>query len=374
MAFCYAPWTGIEILPAGRILPCCKWDDTTYEEKFNIVDHDIDDYRNSKKLIEIKQQMLAGEWPRGCQRCKIEEEAGIQSRRQLDAERWKHHYKNYNLDSDQLLTVGMAIGNVCNIKCITCSPHASSRWQKEHKDIHGKTVPIIEKFRKDFINSITKRAPHLVHVDIHGGEPFLSGKQEHHRLLDYYINSKQAKNITIHYNTNGTIWPKEFLEKWKHFAEIDLQLSIDGVAERFEYIRFPANWAVLNKNIKQYQKYMSENSNFRMSVAHTVSAFNIYYLDEFVTWCNLVELPKPWLGRLHNPAYLRASVWHQAARQCIIDKLASSEWQQVQDWAVLMSQTDDSHLFDEFKKFVTQHDQYRKLDYKNTFSELGKFF
>lgn len=373
MAFCYAPWTGIEILPAGRILPCCKWDDSSYEEKFNIVDHDIDEYRKSNKLIKIKNQMLNGEWPRGCERCRLDEEAGLVSRRQLDADRWRHHYDKYDLDSDQILTAGIAIGNVCNIKCIICSPYASSRWQKEHRDVYGKTIPVIEQFRKNFINSITNLAPNLVHLDLHGGEPFLSGKNEHHRLLDHYIETDQAKNITIHYNTNGTIWPEEFLEKWRHFAEIDLQISIDGLGDRFEYLRFPAPWATLVENTKRYQEHELKNSNFRISISHTLSAYNVYYLDEFVTWCHDMHLPKPWVSRLHNPAFLRPSVWHSEAQQCIINKLAASKWPQVREWTAMMSNNDDSDKFEEFKNFTHRHDQYRNLDYTKTFSEMGKF-
>lgn len=370
---CYSPWTNIEILPAGRIMPCCKFVDSHYQEQYNITQHSIEEYRNSEKLKTIKQQLLNGEWPAGCERCKIDEDSNIESRRQLDYNRWKHHYDNYDLNNNTLLTIGIAIGNVCNIKCITCSPYASSRWQKEHKDLYNQKIPIIEKFRKNIIGSITDIAPDLVHVDIHGGEPFLSGIDEHRQLLDHYIATGQAKNITIHYNTNGTIWPEEWFARWQHFKEIDLQLSIDGVGERFEYIRYPADWTTTLGNIKQYIEYERTHDNFRISVSHTVSAFNIYYLEEFIIWCLQVGLPMPYLGKLHNPSFLRPTVWHSEARQCIIAKLKSSPIAEVQKWAHLIEQNDDSDQFADFKQYTQRHDQYRKLEYQRTFAELGKF-
>lgn len=371
--FCYAPWSSIEILPSGSILPCCKFSDQHYEQRYNITTHSIEDFRNSAKLKEIKQQFANGEWPRGCERCQIEEQSNIESRRQLDYQRWQQHYDNYDLDSDQLLTVGIALGNVCNLKCIICGPVSSSRWQQEYKDIYNKKIPIIEDVRRGFIGSITNYAPNLIHLDIHGGEPFLSGRNEHRALLDHYIDTGQAKNISIHYTTNGTIWPDDLFARWQHFKEIDLQLSIDGIRDRFEYLRFPAQWKVFVDNVQQYMIHQQQTSNFRLSVAYTVSAFNVYYLDEFVKWCKTIGLPKPWMGKLHNPPYLRPGAWHTVAKQYIIDKLNSSSDPDVHNWANLLLVSNDSDQFREFQKYVETHDQYRGLSYREKFPEMGQF-
>ena len=130
MTFCYAPWNNVEILPQGKILPCCKFQSSYYTQTFNITQHSIDDYRQSKMLADIKQEFIKGQWPTGCERCRIEEESGIKSKRQLDYDRWQEQYDNYDLESDTLLTVSLALGNTCNLKCIICSPYASSKWAK----------------------------------------------------------------------------------------------------------------------------------------------------------------------------------------------------------------------------------------------------
>jgi radical SAM protein with 4Fe4S-binding SPASM domain len=370
MTFCYAPWTNVEILPNGDILPCCKFQ----QSKHNIARHSINEYRDSDFLAEIKQEFSQGTWPQGCNRCKIEESANVKSKRILDYERYQTNYDEYNLNSEEILTLSLAIGNVCNLKCIICGPASSSKWTKEYQDIYGITIQPNNQVRKDLINGITTLAPNLIHLDIHGGEPFLSNISQHLELLDYYIKNDQAKNITIHYTTNGQIWPDNtFISKWSKFKHIDLQISIDGVGDRYEYLRYPASWDVLNSNIVKFLQFSKSQSNIQISVAHTVSVFNIFYLDEFVSWCYNVGLPTPWLGKLHHPHHLQCTVWPETIKKIIISKLQTSKFDIVKNWATLLSHHDDSSNFLMFQQFVKNHDSYRQLDFKKTFSELASY-
>lgn len=374
MTFCYAPWNNLEILPQGKILPCCKFQSNYYKQTFNIAQHTIDDYRQSKMLADIKQEFTQGVWPAGCERCKIEEESGIKSKRQLDYDRWQEHYNTYNLESDTLLTVSLALGNICNLKCIICSPYASSKWAKEYKDVYGIDVPSLEPVRRDLIKNLTTIAPNLIHIDMHGGEPLLSNIEHHQTLLDYYIQTGQSTHISIHYTTNATIFPSpDWIERWSHFAEIDLQLSIDGVGQQFEYLRYPANWDEVTDNVDRYIELQHQAPNIRLSVAHTVSAFNIFYLEEFVQWTQQKGLPKPWMGKLHTPMHLRPSVWPESAKAVIVNKLQSSIIKDVHVWANLMQNTDDSKLFTQFQQYIQQHDKYRNTNFANTFPELAPY-
>jgi hypothetical protein len=104
-----------------------------------------------------------------------------------------------------------------------------------------------------------------------------------------------------------------------------------------------------------------------------LSAYNVFYLDEFFTWCYNIGLPRPWIGRVHKPVFMRPSVWTDPARSVIINKLASSLDPDVKQWALLLSNTDDSHLFDTFKEKVKAHDTYRALEFTKTFPELATY-
>jgi len=374
MPFCYAPWTNIDIDPQGYMSPCCKFRHELYHySKHNIIASDLDSYKNSKLLQEIKQDFLNDDWPKGCQRCQIEEENSIDSKRQLDFTRWQEYYNTYNLENDGFLTASVAFGNTCNLKCITCNADTSSRWYQEYKLIYGAAQKPNHFYKNGFVQDLVSQCDNLIHLDIGGGEPLLSGIDQQHELLDYYIDTGQAKNISIHYTTNVTEYPSQlWWDKWKHFKEIDIQLSIDGIGNRHEYIRFPASWPECEQNVDRYLQAKNQIPNLRLSVSHTLSAYNIYYLDEFFSWCEQKHLPLPWVGRVNNPKHLRLSVYPDQVKQLIITHLKTSKFQDVLTWADLLGKSDDSRYFSEFVKRTKQHDNYRHLNFDEIFPELAQ--
>jgi MoaA/NifB/PqqE/SkfB family radical SAM enzyme len=370
MPFCYSPWTNIDISPQGTMLPCCKYQPASDDQRFNIQTHTLKEYSRSAFLNEIKQEFHQDRWPAGCVRCEIEEQNNIKSKRQLDHDRWHEHYAKYQIDNDQWLTASLAFGNTCNLKCITCGSHSSSKWRDEYVEIYGRNFQHVKFYRDNFVDDFVDQAPGIIHLDIHGGEPFLSGVTEQKKLLNHYIETERSADITLHYITNATIFPDaEWWQLWSHFREIDLQLSIDGVGTRYEYIRYPAVWKDTVKHTERYVQKEKQLSNFGLSVSHTVSAYNIFYLDEFFTWCQEIGLPRPWLGRVHNPSHMRPEVWPN--KQHIVKHLESSGFEDVRTWAGLIANTGESDQFEKFCDKLHQHDQYRGLDFSNTFPEMA---
>lgn len=353
-------------------MPCCKYQPQAATPNINT--HSIVEYFASSELAAVKQQFLEGVWPTGCERCRIEEENNIASKRELDYQRWQEHYDSYDLESNQLLTASVAFGNTCNLKCTVCGPEASSRWQQEYRDVMGIDIVPNHFYKMGVVEELLSYAPNIIHLDIPGGEPFLSGVPQQHRLLQSYVDSGQAAHISLHYTTNGTVWPDDsWWNLWQHFREIDMQISLDGVGARFEYLRFPASWLGVTANVDRYQHKSLEVSNLRLSISHTVSAYNVFYLDEFVAWCEGQNLPEPWCGRVHIPSHARPTVWPDDVRHMIADHLTSSSRALVRNWAGLMLSADDSQHFEEFKRRTDLHDRYRKLSFTNTFPELSQY-
>jgi hypothetical protein len=367
-SLCLVPWTSIDIRPNGTIAPCCKYRETP-EEKLNITQVSIDDYTNSTFLKKIKDTMLQNKWPEGCFRCKQEEASGIKSKRILDYERWPVEFDTYNEDKGYIIAA-IAFGNTCNLKCITCHSGASSLWRKEYFDIYGIDNAPVDKLSSD-ASEIYDAMPNIIHLDIPGGEPFLSEIKKQKRLLQRYIDSGQSKDITLHYTTNGQIFPgQEWWNLWQNFKEIDMQLSIDGVGKRYEYIRFPAKEGTIEKNIQLYIEKEKTNNNLRLSVSHTVSSYSIYYLTEFFDWCEQVGLPRPWCGVVNTPKHMRPQVFPQAIKNKIIKHLNSSRHQDVHTWATYLTNNDSSGHYEKFLQITDAHDRYRKLSFANTFPEV----
>jgi MoaA/NifB/PqqE/SkfB family radical SAM enzyme len=375
MPFCYSPWTNVDISPMGTISPCCKFQHDLYKDKtVNINDNTIVDYKNSNTLQQIKNDFQSDIWPAGCERCQIEEQNGIESKRQLDFLRWEDHYRNYDISSAKFITASVAFGNTCNLTCITCGPRSSSKWRVEHKLLTGVDVAPIHFYKKDFVTDFLSQAPDIIHIDIPGGEPFLSGVTQQLELLQKYVDSGQSSDMSLHYTTNVTVFPDQrWWNLWKHFKEIDMQLSLDSTEQKFEYIRYPASWSEVSANINLFQQAECALSNLRLSISHTVSAYNIFYIPDFLDWCTSQQLPKPWLGRVHSPAYMRPGVWPDKAKEYIVNRLTSYATPDSLAWASLMIEQDDNKYFEEFCKKLTWHDQYRDLNFQETFPEMAPF-
>jgi hypothetical protein len=68
---------------------------------------------------------------------------------------------------------------------------------------------------------------------------------------------------------------------------------------------------------------------------------------------------------------MRPSVWPAAAKTDIYNKLITSRYADVQAWADLIYNTDDSEHFNQFCLLTARHDQYRDLDFATTFPEMS---
>ena len=161
----------------------------------------------------------------------------------------------------------------CNGGCIICGPWNSSYWQSELKQF-------IIKPAVDPIDQI------LSHIDIQktrkilflGGEPFLSGTDT--RILPLI---KNPELVRLQYTTNGSIYPsQQHIDLWSRFRDVLINFSLDGIHERFNYIRYPLKWSTVETNVNRMLKELPNNVRFKSN--HTVNMLNLYYYNEFKEW------------------------------------------------------------------------------------------
>jgi len=72
--------------------------------------------------------------------------------------------------------------------------------------------------------------------------------------------------------------PDHFIELWQQFRKVRIHLSIDDLAERNYYIRFPSDWDTI---MKSFYKILEYKNIFNLEVCQTVSALNVYNIDNF---------------------------------------------------------------------------------------------
>lgn len=356
--FCRLPWNGLDVGPQGGFKPCCK-----YRED---IAQDLDGYLHSEKLDLLRQEFLSGQHPAGCQRCWDDEAAGIPSKRQLDN---AYTFGGQEVVLDGVRTLSLPFGNTCNLACVTCGSHSSSRWVTDERKLpnrFGRQIFGHSQFYRDpgFLDRIAGLCDDVIHIDIPGGEPFFSDRDLH---LGFLQQLKNPHNIKLHYTTNGTVYPDpEFWAVWSRFRATDIQVSIDGVGDRFEYIRHPAQWHEVEKNLFRYR----DQGTTQISISHTVSWLNVMYLDEFVGWCQTNSLPEPYLGPVSRPAYLDARCLPSAAKSRIAHHLRSSSHAMVRQFADYLLQDLDRDLWTQAQDWVAELDRLRDRDWRQTFPEL----
>jgi hypothetical protein len=360
-AMCRHPWQGLDITPQGEFKPCCKY--------ANAVATNLNDYLSSQELAEIKQQFISGQRPLGCQRCWDDEDANLPSKRILD----QQLIYNKHTNNDKIKVLSLPFGNSCNLACRTCDSSASSAWISETKKLQ-KHLPLLtvykhQRFYQDnkFMDQIKNLCSEVALVEFGGGEPFISGVDEHLDFLDYLLPS--SAQIQLHYVTNCTVFPDQrFWDKWQHFKNVDIQLSIDGIGQHFEYNRWPAQWRQVDNNVNNYILHRDTRSNIQISVSHTVSIFTVFYLPEFVKWCLQKRLGKPYTGVVSEPSRYDIRCLSPVVKDQINEKLSRFKFTEIVSY--MYSQQLSSEVFEEAVMYTKLLDQQREQSFEQTFPEF----
>ena len=154
--------------------------------------------------------------------------------------------------------------------------------------------------------------------EITGGEPLMI--KEQFDILQKCVDMGVAKNIDVHYNTNGTQFPeKELNEIWPHFKRIELAYSIDDIKERFEYQRHPAKWDLVNENILKFKNAGLQN--LSTQVCTTINVFNIVYLDELAPYIDEWGVDFWHINALHQPEEFDIQQLPKDLKKTITNKL-----------------------------------------------------
>ena len=361
---CLHPWNNIDIALDGNIMPCCKWPAKLPGKKFNIHDATgIDDYRNSPMLQDLKTKLSNHEWHDGCYRCRQDEERGIVSKRQHDAPIYQDRLKNTNNVDSDFLTVATELGLSCNLACVICGPTKSTTWQTIIKQQQLVDFVKPQNRVQDRVKTI-KQFDSILHFELHGGDPLITNQSDHLEVLDYFIESGKATEMSLKYHTNGTVYPnKKIIDRWTCFGSIELSLSIDAIGEVFEYQRWPGNWNHTEKNIGRLKKLQEKNYNIKITIQCTFSAYNIYFLEELYQWSRQQSIVDIWFTEAIFPETMQATVWPMHVRKQIATKLENSDCQQLQNLSQYLISTDNSHLFEKFVKYNFYLDNIRNLNH-----------
>lgn len=259
--YCVLPFYSVETVfknPNKNIF-CCRLPNNT----------DIKSVRTS-----IKQQ----ERSPNCSACWALEDAGLKSERQIHNETMDF-FLDLSIENIEVTSIAkgfdpvnikLATSNLCNGQCVTCNSTLSSSWAQ----LEGKSTKYngVEFDKLDTKINWTK----IVSLSFVGGEPLLEKKN--FRILEMLVDLKNT-DCFISFVTNGSVNLSEYqISILKQFKNLNICLSIDGVGQVFEYMRYPLKWDKLLSSIEMFKKIANGN----VSVSCMISNLNVYYYSEIV--------------------------------------------------------------------------------------------
>ena len=332
---CIHPWISCQIGLDGQITPCVWFiepDICNYKESLDsksIKDYSLLDIINNSSQIELKQQFLQGDRPLGCQKCWQDESNGKVSKRLRDnyVFREKLFSVDYNnTKSTELISLNIKLKNTCNLSCRICNPTASSKWAGEVSR-HPASYPQWASFQNiktewtddtssNLWQDIEKIGNNLEYITFAGGEPLLD--KSHARMLKYFVDNNRSGQISLHYNTNGTVYADHLIPFWDKFKQVELSFSIDNTESKFEYERYGGVWTDVIDNINQYKKLNPEI--YKFNVFSVVTALNILDIYTLFQFCKNNQLPIAF-DLLDFPQELNIGLFNHKQKDYISTKL-----------------------------------------------------
>jgi MoaA/NifB/PqqE/SkfB family radical SAM enzyme len=149
--------------------------------------------------------------------------------------------------------------------------------------------------------------------------------EEHFDLLRSLASAGLAPNIEIHYNTNGTQWPRDAVAVWKSFKTVEIAFSIDDVGARFEYQRTNAVWTEVVENIARFRELRRHAPNIQLQVCSTVNVFNVAYLEELSHWIEQQNFDYVYWNMMHEAYYFSISTLPEEAKRVISQRLTLAQ-------------------------------------------------
>lgn len=332
---CPLPWIQVSILPDGRVRLCCHSNTSNINKSeklksYYIQTDSLREILSSSWLRDIRKQFANGAIPESCSFCFCQE--SHHSDNPVD-----HYRMNFGNPEEGMFEGGpkvrlldLSLTRICNLQCLMCSPKFSTGLESLYqKTMLGEQI-CHDPFDLGFIET---EDFHLLTKDLNailfqGGEPFLSSL--HIPILENLIDRGLSSRISLNYITNGTIpLDSRVLELWKKFANVQLEVSLDDVESRAEYIRHPLKWDKFKANFQELSD-LSESGEIKLDTVLTYQALNTFAIPRVFKFLQNFKCVSrvPLVNILEHPRFLSyrwLPLKHRQKARKQLDTLLNSE-------------------------------------------------
>lgn len=249
----------------------------------------LEEMEQSLWLRNTKLSFHKGIWPSECNRCKQTESINSTSIRlnAIDFDQ-KQTRQNY-------LTVGGVLDNVCNSACQTCNENLSTKIGS----LKSQDYIRIDNADRFWLLPLSR----VVHLDINGGEP--SASKNYRYILENIPDNVNSVRI----NTNCSAVIPEIQKLLTRGIEVTVTVSLDGIEEVHDMVRWPIKWDKFYKNLMTYKNMPGLNLN----TWTTVSALNIGDFKNIIAFVTQHNIDHSY-ALLHDPDVL--SIKHVNSWTC----------------------------------------------------------
>ena len=331
--------------------PCCMITNLD-----NVKHTSPSDFWQGNKITEIRNAMLAGELVSSCSLCYREESTIGKSMR---VESWRDHGIDDNTDIVELVQgprylartfpnrLEFHLGNLCNLKCLTCNPRDSSSFLSENRllKISNEKQSDYE-IDKSTVDQVIHTALEqgLEILDLRGGETMLMP------VLKQVLSELPPNHSirTLRLQTNCTVLDDFWKQMLSTFESVEIMLSIDAHGTDNNYIRYPSHW----EDIERTVDYFLSCNNMKLYVNCTVSNLNFLLLPKLIDWCRSKNLYFHYSVCTHPRHYSYTNMppeLFQQAQQQLVDYPEVRPFQ---------TQANNQH-WDEFCAMVDTRDKHR---------------
>ena len=355
--FCPLPWTHLGVKNNGTLRMCSHSQsagtgNTVLHHNgkaLSIEDLDTVDVMNCETLKQVRKDILDGNWPEQCKRCKVESAAGHRSRDQWETLRHQESFTKEmaiarTLDDGtfvdaEIQDMDLRVGNQCNLRCTMCFPGEATKWYKDYQEIigddhfyvDGKKYNLIAKDgdfdwvrAKDKVESLVRASDKLLKIKFGGGEPLMI---KHHKdFIQGLIDAGHSKRIELEYSSNITVFPPDLFELWKEFKLIKICASLDAIGEPNEAIRYGTKWEIVENFLKMLDH---TEDHIEVFTSTTVSMLSIEHYADTLLWLqnqnfNKINKNAHSVSASHpvyNPKYLNIAILEEYQQERLFNKL-----------------------------------------------------
>jgi len=230
--------------------------------------------------------------PKECIRCQQTESVNGTSIRlnaiEFDQQQTKPDY----------LIVGGVLDNVCNSACLTCNEQLSTKIGS----LKNKNYPIVNNSNAFWSLPMDR----VVHLDINGGEPSAS------KNYKYILANLPSNIVSIRLNTNCSTVLTELEQLITRGIKVTVTVSLDGIGEVHDRVRWPIKWDLFYKNLMLYK----DMGLHELNTWTTVSALNIGDFENIKQFVASNDLLHSW-ALLQTPDPINVKYSNSMTQPCI---------------------------------------------------------